>query len=107
MRLVNWIARGIGYIGVYLLVLIECFLMSVVVTGSLVSVVLCGLTMFGNPLPVIFVSSFWKAFLFSCIPLTFIFFVIVTFHIIDLYHDIKIKIKKRREEKKKAKEENR
>ena len=84
MRLVNWFFKGLGYIGIHVVCIIECFLISACLTGI---VDIIGLSVYSAVavIPSFIVKDLWKWYAISCIPLTLVFFLVIVFDLLNLY----------------------
>lgn len=105
MRAVNWLFKVLGYIGIHITVAIECFLLSVCVTG-VIDIVALSIYSVIKTIPDFIVRDLWKWFLLSCAPCTMLFFIIIVFDLLDLWREGRKLRKKGREalEEKEVKE---
>lgn len=79
-KLINFIVKYAGYLGIYLLTLIESFIISVVGMGSLLSIVLA-VWSFITPLPAIFTDSYGVALLTASLIPSVILFIYIIVHL--------------------------
>lgn len=82
MKAVNKVFKFFGYVAVYLITFLHCYLMSLLASGSLLSIV-CAILSIVMKLPEILTERFWLVYLTASIPIAVIFFVIVVTDVTD------------------------
>ena len=82
MKVVNKLFKFFGYVAVYMITFLNCYCMSLLVSGSLLSIV-CAVLSIVMKLPTIFIESFWLIYLITAIPIAVIFFIIVVTRVMD------------------------
>jgi hypothetical protein len=76
MSAVNKTIRFFGYVGIYLITFLKCYMISLLLSGSLLSV-FCTIVSFVTALPYKLVTRFWLVYLLVAIPLALFFFFLV------------------------------
>ena len=92
MRLVNNFFKFLGYLGVYFLAFLQSYLISLICTAVIISVVLSVMSIF-TLIPYIVSERYWLVYLVSSVPLAIVFFIIIVFDLIDRQTDYRAKRK--------------
>ena len=82
MKAVNKVFKFFGYVAVYLITFLHCYFMSLLASGSLLSIV-CAILSIVMKLPAILTERFWLVYLTASIPIAVIFFIIVVTDVTD------------------------
>lgn len=88
MKAVNKLFKFFGYVVVYMITFLQCYCMSLLVSGSLLSIV-CAVLSIVMKLPAIFIESFWLIYLITAIPIAVIFFIIVVTNAVNKQYRFK------------------
>lgn len=83
--------------------LLEMYLLSVITTGAIISVVFSVWSLI-KPLPLFVRTNYWAVLLLASVPLCIVYFVIVELDVLDVFTDYRYKAIKRKIEKKNRKE---
>ena len=76
MKLWGKLVKFFGYVGIYLVTLLQCYGMSLIVSGSIMSIV-CAIMSIFIVLPRLIIEKFWLVLLLGSIPIAILFFIIV------------------------------
>lgn len=82
MKAVNKIFKFFGYVAVYLITFLHCYFMSLLASGSLLSIV-CAILSIIMKLPEIITERFWLVYLAASIPIAVVFFILVVIDVTD------------------------
>ena len=82
MKAVNKVFKFFGYVAVYTLTFLHCYVLSLLASGSLLSVV-CAILSIVMELPAILTERFWLVYLTASIPIAVILFVVVVTDVSD------------------------
>lgn len=82
MKAVNKVFKFFGYVVVYMITFLHCYFMSLLASGSLLSIV-CAILSIIMKLPAILTERFWLVYLTASIPIAVIFFIIVVTDVTD------------------------
>lgn len=78
--------------------LLEMYLLSVITTGAILSVVFSIWSLI-KPLPLFVSTNYWTVLLLASVPLCIVYFVIVELDVLDVFTDYRYKVIKKRYEK--------
>lgn len=79
-KLINLIVKGLGYFGIYLVTLLESFILSIIGMGSIISIVL-GVWSFFAPIPLVFTDRYGLALLTASVVPSIILFIYILTHL--------------------------
>ena len=82
MKIVNKLFKFFGYVVVYMITFLHCYFMSLLASGSLLSIA-CSILSLVMKLPEILTEKFWLIYLITAIPIAVIFFIIVVTNAMD------------------------
>ena len=102
MRIVNRFIKGIIYFLIFTGSAINSYLLSVLVTGIVLSIILSVSSVLGK-FPANLSDSLWKIHMLSSIPGAVTFFVYITLEVLDRHFDWKYKLKHRKDKHRKDK----
>ena len=102
MRLFNSFIKGLALIFIHLCVLLQTYILSLLITGALLSLFMSVGSIFSF-IPAVMVEKFWLVLIVASIPLCFVFFLIVELDLLDRFTDYRYKARKRKAEKLKRK----
>lgn len=87
---------------IHTVTLLEMYLLSVITTGAILSVVFSVWSLI-EPLPLFVSTNYWTVLLLASVPLCIVYFVIVELDVLDVFTDYRYKEIKRKIEKKNRK----
>lgn len=83
---------------IHTVTLLEMYLLSVITTGAILSVVFSVWSLI-KPLPLFVSTNYWTVLLLASVPLCIVYFVIVELDVLDVFTDYRYKVIKKRFEK--------